>query len=902
MLELKNVKKDYESGGAAVHALKGVSLRFRDSEFVAILGQSGCGKTTMLNIIGGLDHYTSGDLIIDGVSTKEYSDSDWDTYRNHSIGFVFQSYNLIPHQTVLSNVELALTLSGVSRADRRERAVAALEQVGLGDQLDRKPNQMSGGQMQRVAIARALVNNPSIVLADEPTGALDSETSVQVMEILKKVSEDRLVIMVTHNPELAEQYASRIVRVRDGEVVDDSDPIGLEDGTAGAGSAAASAGAAAASGQEKGASRKKRKTSMGMLTAFSLSLNNLMTKKGRTILTAFAGSIGIIGIALILSLSSGAQDYIKQVQEDTMSDYPLTIQSNAVDMTTMMTSMMGMHDSAVSADPAEGEIASKNIITDLVTSLANDANRNDMASVKEWLESNPGDIDSLVSDIQYAYKTPLNIYNFDEEGHVHQVNPTTVMDSLGFSTSGDVQSEMMSSMSSMGSGYDVWTPMLNNEELLDQQLDVVEGRMPEAYNEVVVMCDKKGRISDYTLYALGLKDDSELEEMMSDALAGRSIEEQPDSTYSYDDIMGLEFKLLPQTAKYEKDGELWTDRSDDEDFMEEAVRDAESVKVVGIVKPSENSSVSGGNFGVVMYRSDLLEHLIAQVNASEVVAAQKADPDTDIFTGFAFPSDNEAELTMGMIQEKLANMPSEQAVQVQAFIGQMQAAGMSDEEIADAFEKQMRKQTDNASYEGNLSELGVADIDAPYAVSIYPKDFEAKEQIDQIIQDHNQEMKDAGRDGEVIQYSDIVGAMMSSVTNIIDSVTYILIAFVGISLIVSSIMIGIITYISVLERTKEIGILRAIGASKKDVSRVFNAETFIVGLVAGVLGVGITMLLDLPINVIIEQVSGVANMASVPLGAAVILVAISVLLTLIGGLIPSRMAAKKDPVTALRTE
>ena len=888
MLELKNIKKDYLSGDTAVHALKGVSLQFRDSEFVAILGQSGCGKTTLLNIVGGLDQYTSGDLVIDGVSTKKYMDADWDAYRNHSVGFVFQSYNLIPHQTVLSNVELALTLSGVSKRERRQRAIEALEAVGLGDQLNKKPNQMSGGQMQRVAIARALVNDPSIVLADEPTGALDSETSVQVMEILKEVAKDRLVIMVTHNPELADEYASRIVRLRDGEVVDDSDPFAMTDEER--------------YDLEDRSDGRQGKTSMSLLTAFSLSLNNLMTKKGRTLLTAFAGSIGIIGIALILSLSSGAQDYIKQVEEDTMSDYPLMIQSTAVDMTTMMTTMMGMHDSAVEQDPPDGQVASKNIIGDMVESLANDSNKNDMAAAKEWLEGNPDGLDDLVSDIQYAYKTPLNIYNFDADGNVHQVNPTTVMDSMGISTSGAVQSEMMSSMSSVGAGYDVWTPMLNNPELIAQQLEVVEGRLPEAYNEVVVVVDKKGRISDYTLYALGLKDDDELKDMMSDALAGKEVSEAESATYSYEDILGLEFRLLPESAKYAEEGGLWVNKSDDEEFMAQAVRDAEQVRVVGIVKPGENATVSGANFGVVLYRSDLLEHVIEQVDASPAVAAQRADSTTDIFTGFAFPQADDEPLTMEGIEELLVQMPEAQAAQVRAYVDQLKSSGMSDAEIAEAFEKQMKRETSNATYEGNLEKLGAADVDEPFAISIYPKDFESKEQIDQIIQDHNQRMRDAGKDGQVIQYSDLVGAMMSSVTNIINSITYILIAFVSISLVVSSIMIGIITYISVLERKKEIGILRSIGASKKDVSRVFNAETFIIGLVSGVIGVGATVLLDIPINIIIEQISGVVNMASVPVAAGAVLIIISVLLTLVGGLIPSRMAAKKDPVTALRTE
>lgn len=887
MLELKNIKKDYVSGDTTVAALKGVSLQFRDSEFVAILGQSGCGKTTLLNIIGGLDQYTSGDLVINGTSTKKYHDADWDTYRNHSVGFVFQSYNLIPHQSVLSNVELALTLSGVSKAERRERAKRALEQVGLGDQLNKKPNQMSGGQMQRVAIARALVNDPSIVLADEPTGALDSETSVQVMDILREVAKDRLVIMVTHNPDLAYEYANRIVQLKDGVLIDDSNPyhiteaerIALEDR------------------EQDGIAH----TSMSLRTAFSLSLNNLMTKKGRTILTAFAGSIGIIGIALILSLSSGAQDYIKDMEESTMGSYPLTIQSSTMDMTSMMTSMMGMHDEATEGGESS-DVQSKEIVTNMMTSIANDTNKNDMASIKEWLSTNPDNIQDYVTDIQYSYKTPLNIYSADTSEGLVQVNPSTVMNSMGISTSGAMQTEMLSSMSAMGSGYDVWTSLLENQESVERDWQVVAGRYPEAWNEVVISLDKNNRISDYTLYSLGLRDQADLENMMRDILAGKDVEEAEGETYTYDELMALEFKLVPETAKYEKteDG-LWEDASEDDEFMAEVVDAAETIKVVGVVKSTEDAQNSS-SWGMVMYRPDLMEHLIDEVNASEVVADQEADSDVDVFTGYPFPEDDAEELTMEGIEEMLGEMPVAQAEQVRAYLDQMRASGMSDEDIVAAFKKQMTQQTSNATYEGNLEKLGVADVDDPFSISIYPVDFEAKEKVDQIIADYNSDLEKRGEEEKKIQYTDIVGAMMSSVTDIVNSITYILVAFVAISLVVSSIMIGIITYISVLERTKEIGILRSIGASKKDVSRVFNAETFIVGLVAGVLGIGITVLLDIPVNIIIEAVAGVKDMAAVPPAAGAVLIVISVVLTLIGGIIPSRMAAKKDPVTALRTE
>ena len=890
MLELEDIKKDYVSGDTTVHALKGVSLQFRDSEFVAVLGQSGCGKTTLLNIIGGLDHYTSGDLVINGTSTKKYMDRDWDSYRNHSVGFVFQSYNLIPQPPVLANAELAHPRSGVSTRDRRERAQRALEQVGLGDQLHKKPNQMSGGQMQRVAIARALVNDPAIVLADEPTGALDSETSVQVMEILKEVSKDRLVVMVTHNPDLAYQYANRIVQLKDGELIDDSNPYEITQ-----------AERAALEDRSLGGSPR---TSMSLATAFSLSLNNLFTKKGRTILTAFAGSIGIIGIALILSLSSGAQDYIKDMEESTMGSYPLTIQTSTMDLTSLMGTMMGtMADDSSASE--EGVVQSKDVITGMVTSMANDTTENDMESIKEWLDSNPDNLQDYVTDIQYSYKTPLNVYRETDDGTYVQVNPTTVMDAMGFSTSGSVQTEALSSMSALGSGYDVWAALLSNQESVERDYDLVTGSYPQAWNEVVVCLDSDGNISDYTLYSLGLKDQDELRDMMSDALAGKTLDEPEAEQYTYDELLGLTFRLVPESAYYEEqDDGTWADMSDDADYVDEIAASGDEIKVVGIVKPSEDSSASSSTamYGGVLYTNALMEHLIQEVDESAVVQAQRNDANTDVFTGYAFPAEDEEDLTMESIQEMIDQMPSAQAEQIQVYIDQMREQGMSDDQIVAAFQSQMSRETSNATYEGNLEKLGVADVDDPYAISIYPIDFEAKEKVDQIIEDYNNQMTDSGQDDKVIHYTDIVGALMSSVTDIVNSITYILIAFVAISLVVSSIMIGIITYISVLERTKEIGILRSIGASKKDISRVFNAETFIIGLTAGVLGIAVTVLLDIPINMIIEMVAGVKDMAAVPAGAGVVLVIISVVLTLIGGVIPSRMAAKKDPVTALRTE
>ncbi len=890
MLELKNITKDYPSGDSVVHALKGVSVTFRDQEFVSILGQSGCGKTTLLNIIGGLDQYTRGDLVINGRSTKSYLDRDWDTYRNHSVGFVFQSYNLIPHQSVIANVEMALLLSGAPKAERRRRAEEALAQVGLAEQMNKKPNQLSGGQMQRVAIARAIVNNPEIILADEPTGALDTDTSVEVMEILKRLSRDRLVIMVTHNPQLAEEYSDRIVRIKDGLLTDDTNPVDpatefLTDEQI----------------QEHAvADARKGKRGMSYLSAISLSFTNLMTKKGRTFLTAFAGSIGIIGIALILSLSDGAQNYIAETEESTMGDYPLTIQETSIDIASMMTSMMGTAGDAA-AENTSGEVESKDLVTDMVTSVADGANENDMRAIKEWLDSNPGDIDDYVTSIEYTYDTPLNVYKSDTSDGAVQVNPATVMDALGISM-GSTQTEMMSTMSgTSGSSYDVWTELLPNRDLWERDYDVVAGRMPESWDEVVIYVDRNDRISDYTLYALGLLDQSDLRGMMADVIAGKDVEEVEQTSYTYDELMGLTFKLVPESSKYaEQDDGTWKDMTDDENYMRDIVDGAEEVRVVGIVRPSEDSDV-GSNWGAVLYTPELMEHLVGLVDASDVVAAQEDQPETDIFTGMPFSDSSTGELTMEGIEALIAQMPGEQGAQLQGYVDEMRAEGMSDEEIAAAFSRQMTEQTDNATYDGNLEKLGVASMDDPFTINIYPNDFEAKEYIDDLITAYNDDVAATG-EGTEIQYTDIVGTLMSSVTDIVNAITYILIAFVAISLVVSSIMIGIITYISVLERTKEIGILRSIGASKRDVSRIFTAETFIIGLVSGVLGIVVTVLLDIPVNMIIEQVADVANLAAVPVGAGVALVVISVVLSLVAGMAPSRMAAKKDPVTALRTE
>lgn len=863
MLQLKNIYKVYKTGDLTQTALDGVSLNFRKSEFVAILGQSGSGKTTMLNIIGGLDQYDKGDLIINGKSTKKFNDRDWDTYRNHSIGFVFQSYNLIPHQTVLSNVELALTLSGVSKTERRQRAKEALEKVGLGKQLHKKPSQMSGGQMQRVAIARALINDPDILLADEPTGALDSETSVQIMELLKEISKDRLIIMVTHNPELAEEYANRIVRVRDGNIIDDTNPCSDEE---------------IKISTEK-SEREAKKTSMSFGTALSLSLNNLKTKKGRTILTAFAGSIGIIGIALILSLSSGVKDYINKVQEDTLSSYPISIESQTVDMSSMMESMMNKNKA--DEEREEGKVYSNNIMSGMMESMSAQVTKNDLKSFREYLENGNSNIDEYANVIQYGYDLDLHIYKSDTSNGIVEVSPTTVYDKLGF---GGGASQMP-----MASSFNVWTELLGNQTLLESQYDVVAGKWPENYDEIILVVDKNNEISDVNLYSIGLLDSSELEAKMKKIQAGEEVEENQEVvSYTFDELLNLTYKLVLNTDYYEKEGNTWVDKSENAVYMKKLVEDALELKVVGIVRPSEEA-VATSISSAVGYTSDLTEYVINSINDSEIVKEQKENPDTDVFTGKAFVVEDGEDTDMTAID--MSTLTDEE----KAYL-----ASLSQEELQ-AIMKQQAAATD-ATYEGNLSLLGCVDLDNPSTINIYAKDFEAKESIEDIIADYNNEKIDLGEDEYVVTYNDLVGLMMSSVTSIIDIISYVLIAFVAISLVVSSIMIGIITYISVLERTKEIGILRSIGASKKDISRVFNAETVIVGFGAGAIGILVTILLNIPINAIIKAVSGISGVSKLPVAGAIILIAISMLLTVIAGLIPAKVASKKDPVEALRTE
>lgn len=979
MLSLKDIKKDYVVGDSVVSALKGVSIDFRENEFVSILGPSGCGKTTLLNIIGGLDRYTSGDLNINGKSTKDFKDCDWDSYRNHSIGFVFQSYNLIPHQTVLSNVELALTLSGVSKSERRERAVKALEQVGLGDQLNKKPNQMSGGQMQRVAIARALVNEPDILLADEPTGALDTETSVQIMELLKSISKDKLIVMVTHNPELAMKYSSRIIKLLDGKVIDDSDPLdkNVVEPIKKPEKEPTKADIKAAKKE-----RKKLKTSMSFLTELSLSRNNLMTKKARTLLTSFAGSIGIIGIALILSISNGVQLYIDQVQSDTLSSYPLQITKTTASIGEIMNTMAKNHEESGKHDM--DKIYSQNAMGEMINTLMEETKVNNLEKFKKYLDEN-SDLKDLTSDVQYTYATTLNVFTEGDDG-VKQVNPSTLLEDMGYMSS--TQTEAMSMSSSMGGmmgmGTDVWSEMIDNEDLISKQYDVIAGRLPEKYNEVVLVVDKNNEINDYVLYSLGLLDPSSLNGIVRRALAGEDISvDSKQHVYTYDELLDLKFKVVPTPDFYEKKDGVWEDMTGDEDYMKKAVANGTEISVVGILRPDEDAS-SASISGAIGYRHDLMTYLIDEVDKSEIVKEQKDNPDIDVFTGLKFKGDeaqadtdtnagdssaavsdsaaeskaekaedsseadkksaamaamgdSSMEIPEGMTEEQYKALMEQSGA---ADTGELAGMGMdamgsmdmsaiqsgdmssltetqkkyiaslSDEQM-DLMKQMLKEQSDTnaeqlansgkystSNYDSNMKKIGYALVEDPDSINIYPVDFASKEKIIDIIDDYN----DSVGEEDKIEYTDYVGLMMSSITSIINAISYVLIAFVAISLVVSSIMIGIITYISVLERTKEIGILRSIGASKKDISRVFNAETVIVGFVAGAMGMIISYLLTIPINMIISHLTDVPIRATIPVSAAVILIAISICLTLIAGLFPSRVAAKKDPVIALRTE
>mgnify|MGYP003301870162 CR=1 FL=1 len=976
MLQLKNITKEYVTGDEKVEALKGVELEFRDNEFVSILGPSGCGKTTLLNIIGGLDQYTSGDLIVSGKSTKEFTDRDWDTYRNHRIGFVFQSYNLIMHQTVLSNVELALTLSGVSKNERRRRAIEALKCVGLSDQLNKKPNQMSGGQMQRVAIARALVNDPEILLADEPTGALDSVTSVQIMDLLKDIAKDRLVIMVTHNPELAETYSTRIIKLLDGQVVDDSNPYSyIQELTQ------------QETHMEKNVVKvSKKHTSMGFFTALSLSLNNLLTKKARTALTSFAGSIGIIGIALILSIASGLQIYIDKVQEDTLSTYPISINRQEMNVNSLISTIMDHEDKDINHDM--DKIYSNVVLYELMENLMNvEVVENDLAGLKKYLDKNIHN--EAIMSVVYGYNMDLNIYHSDT-ANVRKLNPSNIMKDL----------ESMSGVDLPSMGFDVWSEMMvgkNGEyihPLVEEQYDVLQGRWPQAYNEVVLVADKNNEINDFVLCLLGFKTEDELAEIIKAAMRGEEIEAKQES-WSYDEILDTTFKLVIPTDYYAYDNsrETWNYMGNNEPYMQVLLQRAEDIKIVGIIKPNENA-IATSITGTIGYTASLTEYVTQKVLDSEIVKQQLANPDTDIFNGLPFKPDNMLVLTDEQKAETLktyvnslnetqrANLAikilsnlSDTEVQLQiglllqqfetreeleqmildlyqqstgmdaTFIKDM-LSKMSDEELeknirsvlaeeikkqykenvanqlgsksteelcdlleqkmltssyvvlAEIYDAYMPSQYSSSNYNSNLSRLGVIDINNPDSVNIYATSFEGKNEIARLLDQYN---NGASKNGK-IQYTDYVKLILSSVSTIINAISYILIGFVSISLIVSSIMIGIITYISVIERTKEIGVLRAIGASKKDVRRVFNAETLIIGFGSGLIGILITCLLNIPINVVVEYFTDIKNLATLPVWGGIMLVFISMLLTVISGLFPANIAAKKDPVEALRSE
>ncbi len=849
MLELKNIKKDYISSDTKVSALKGIDITFRKHEFVSILGPSGCGKTTLLNIIGGLDDYTKGDLIINGKSTKKFKDSDWDTYRNHNVGFVFQSYNLIPHQSVLANVELALTLSGVSATERKRRAKKALEEVGLKEQINKKPNQLSGGQMQRVAIARALVNDPDIILADEPTGALDSKTSVQIMELLKSISKDKLIIMVTHNPDLAKEYSTRIIKLLDGNMVSDSKPYEPEK-------------------KEEQEFTTKGKKSMSIKTALSLSLNNLMTKKGRTFLTSFAGSIGIIGIALILSLSNGVQNYINSIEEDTLSTYPISIYKQNVDMSSIMVSMMGMNDKK---EHPFDKIYTNNIMNNVVETMANQVQSNDLHEFKKFIEEEH--LSEYTNSIEYGYNITLNVYNADYSNGIVKVNPNEIFDNVGLS-------EMMGNTnygdSATYSQTEVFKQLLDNEDLLKDQYNLISGKWPTEYNEVVLIVDENNEISDYTLYSLGVLNTEPLKEAIKEIFRGNKTEFNSEATsYDYNELLDLKLKLVLSTSYYQKSGNVYIDKQSDDNYIKSLIDNGIDLKIVGIIKPNEER-MSNKVYGNIGYKRSLVDYAIDKTLETDIAKEQLNNKEINVLTGMDFSS-----------KFDINNLTNEQKYYI---------SSLSQEELIS-----LMTSMENNTYDNVISELGIVDKDYPSSINIYPKDFESKETISNIIEDYNKKKTDNNELDKVINYTDIVGLMMSSVTSIVNVISYVLIAFVAISLVVSSIMIGIITYISVLERTKEIGILRAIGASKKDVSRVFNAETMIIGLVSGTIGIVVTLILNVIINIVLKHLVGL-SVASLPLLGAIILVIISVSLTLIAGLIPSKIASKKDPVEALRTE
>ena len=911
MLVLKNIVKDYVTGDTTVRALNDVSINFRENEFVSILGPSGCGKTTLLNIIGGLDKYTSGDLVINGKSTKSFTDENWDTYRNHSIGFVFQSYNLIPHQSVLANVELALTLSGVSKKERKERAIAALEKVGLKEQIHKRPNQMSGGQMQRVAIARALINNPDILLADEPTGALDSETSVQVMELLREIAKDKLIIMVTHNPELATEYSSRIIRCMDGKVIGDSNPFEPQEEDFEAEKVKAE--------EEKA---KGRKPSMSFATAFGLSMRNLGTKKGRTFLTAFAGSIGIIGIALVLALSNGIQNYVDKVQNDTLMAYPMSIEKEAVDTNNVLNAVMGMGESMMNIDHDREKVYVNQMVAEMLNTFVAQSSSNNIKSFKKYVDDNREAFEELCNDVQFKYSTILNIYKADTSEEIVKVNPNTAL--------ADVAGNMLQGMEGFmnTSMVDAWIELIGDDDVIERQYDVIYGRLPKEKNEVVLMVDGNNEINDLLLYALGIRNQKNFSTDIMGALAGTEVEKL-DQSYSYEEICDMKFKLVlncDYMVKDEKTG-LWSDRSANLAFVKQLVEKGMDINIVGIIRPDENNVLSVGTGGIG-YTTELMEYALEYTANSQPVKEQLANPKRDIITGMEFVDLTVNDFDLVDIDMKLIDMKYLDLGPFMGMAGDIDLAEIDIMDMTSIFDfgdmsdlqkklmegylddeqvialKQAYIDTVNAqcSYDNTMSILGYQPVDTPTSIYFYPKSFESKDELNAMINYYNEAVTADGHPEYSISATDPIGILLSSVTKIIDIVTYVLVVFVAISLVVSSIMIGIITYISVLERTKEIGILRAIGASKSDVSRVFNAETIIVGLAAGIIGILSTLVLELPINFLLDYLTKTGAAAQLPFNAAVILVCISVFLTFIAGLVPSSLAAKKDPVEALRTE
>lgn len=858
MLELKNISKKYNVAGKDFLALDNISIKFRENEFVSILGQSGSGKTTMLNIIGGLDKYSSGDLIINGVSTKEYNDRDWDTYRNHSIGFVFQSYNLISHQSILQNVELALTISGVDKKTRREKAIETLERVGLKEHINKKPAQLSGGQMQRVAIARALINDPDILLADEPTGALDSETSIVIMELLKEVAKEKLVIMVTHNPELAQQYSTRIVNLKDGHIISDNDSFDEKESL------------------ENSSSVENKKTYMSFFTALNLSFNNLLTKKARTILTAFAGSIGIIGIALILSISSGASNYIDKVQEDTLTLYPITIEDESMNLSTL--EQTPVSNSIDEVD--ENTIYSVSTIESMLKGIDSFTGvaKNDIQKFSDYVENHEDELKKYTNSIEYGYDVNLNIFK-EIDGEIKKLNPFEYISFNGFSNENS------------SNGISSWSEILQNKELLESQFELVSGNWPQSKEDIILFVDKNNSISDLTLYQLGLKNPEDIKTFQNKVANNEDLNLE-NSSYNIDDILGLEFTYIPTTSFFEKDGDTWSSifsnneniEKDEKEYskLKELYENGLKLKISGIVRPNKNSSIE--NQGLkIGYTSELTQYIIETINNSEIGKAQLENKELDVFTNKPFVKPGEE-----VEPAKIEDLPEE----IRAY-----TLSLPEEEQSKVLLQYSQQSA--ATFEQNSKILGIVNEEIPSTIKFYPKDFESKDKIDTFIKEYNDNVED--KHSEIV-YNDIIGIMITSMTSIINIISYILIAFVSISLIVSSIMIGIITYVSVLERTKEIGVLKSIGASKKDISRVFNAETTIIGLFSGVMGILLTLLALIPINSIIENLTGVSNFATLPIKASIILVTLSIILTLISGLIPSRIAANKDAVEALRSE